>query len=638
MFDIHHAKLELHKENEIIHKVINLDAGLDGFILIDSEDKKIATIAFNSILDALLGQIGKEDTYKEFSAALENINQIFKTWQNEWEKIKWLNVFIGILNKKSLIFSTLGKPSGYLIKRDGEIIEIIDKSDLGKKEFSFISSWDINEGEIVILGSNLILDELSKSDMRESALMEGSQNILKNIETILSGENIEKNIWFFAIKNEYFIAPKEETQLTNYVKTAKHLWMKCLDNKPVKKIVALTMIWKERLQVQWQLIKSFALLAGIFVSFFLLYTIISSVMWSTATSKDVETSKQNLIQAREYIKLANENLANPDIFDLNMKKAEELVYDIKDKQLFLNDIAKIVDDIAIIKKQFNGVESFDETIDKLISKAPTTSPIRVVEFRGKPYIITKTSVIGPIIPEQEPKETVFTQLSSSEVFKDAVVAGDNISILTSLSKVVNYTKSGFFQYADSVGQKTWQESKQLESFWPNIYLINKEANQVYKHKKTWENFDSGTPYFKTEDTKTLSKILTIGIDGWVYVLKSDLSLYKVFWSPKYRVESILLNKLPKNYNLEGSPENVKIKTRADLSYVYFLLNDKIWVFQPNTKLFQDTKSLTYIGQIEGKAAKILDFNVNHDGDILNLTDKWLYRMKFEISNGRIILR
>lgn len=203
---------------------------------------------------------------------------------------------------------------------------------------------------------------------------------------------------------------------------------------------------------------------------------------------------------------------------------------------------------------------------------------------------------------------------------------------------MNFTKSGFFQFADSLGQKTWQESNELESFNTNIYLLNKDETQIFKHKKSGENFDAGSPYLKDDDVKNIGKILSIGIDGGIYILKSDLSLLKVFGAPKYRVESILINKIPKNYNLENTPEATKIKVRGDLAYVYMLLNNKVWVFQPNTKLFQDTKSLTYIGQIEAKTGKIKDFYVSHDGEVLTLTDGGLYTLKFEVSNGKVIVR
>jgi hypothetical protein len=229
-------------------------------------------------------------------------------------------------------------------------------------------------------------------------------------------------------------------------------------------------------------------------------------------------------------------------------------------------------------------------------------------------------VIGPIIPNNVPKETSFSQLDSSDAFKNAVVVGDNIILLTQLAKIVNFSKSGFFQYIDTLGQKTWQESSDIDSFLTNIYLLNKEQNQITKHKKVGDNYDTGTPFLKLDDSKNIGKILSIGVDGGMYILKNDLSILKVFSSPKYRVESILINKLPKNYTIEGTPENIKIKTRGDLAYVYILLNNKIWIFQPNTKLFQDTKSLMYVGQIEGKQSKIRDFYVSHDGLILTLTE------------------
>jgi hypothetical protein len=72
-----------------------------------------------------------------------------------------------------------------------------------------------------------------------------------------------------------------------------------------------------------------------------------------------------------------------------------------------------------------------------------------------------------------------------------------------------------------------------------------------------------------------------------------LSLVKFFRSPKYRLESIVINKLPKNYVLENNSA-VKIFTRPNLSYVYLLLNNKIWIFEPNTRISADTKSLTYL--------------------------------------------
>jgi len=69
----------------------------------------------------------------------------------------------------------------------------------------------------------------------------------------------------------------------------------------------------------------------------------------------------------------------------------------------------------------------------------------------------------------------------------------------------------------------------------------------------------------------------------------------------------VINKLPKNYDIENPENIIDLKARADLNYVYMLLNNKIWVFRPNTTNYQNTKSLTYIWQIEWDSKKIKEF-------------------------------
>ena len=69
-----------------------------------------------------------------------------------------------------------------------------------------------------------------------------------------------------------------------------------------------------------------------------------------------------------------------------------------------------------------------------------------------------------------------------------------------------------------------------------------------------------------------------------------------------------------------------------------LLNDKIFVFKPNTTDFKSTRNLTYVWQIEWWNEKIIDFNVDSDWEITVLNSKWLYRLKFEVSDDKLILR
>jgi hypothetical protein len=58
--------------------------------------------------------------------------------------------------------------------------------------------------------------------------------------------------------------------------------------------------------------------------------------------------------------------------------------------------------------------------------------------------------------------------------------------------------------------------------------------------------------------------------------------------------NIVMNNLPKNYVIEDKTTKIELKARADLNYVYILLNNKIFVFHPNSRNYRDVTSLTYI--------------------------------------------
>ena len=112
-----------------------------------------------------------------------------------------------------------------------------------------------------------------------------------------------------------------------------------------------------------------------------------------------EEYKNKLIEAQLIIEKSNKDMGNRDVFNANMKKAEEIIFEVRKKQIFLNDVKKLLGDISVLKKQMNGVESFD----------PKTSPSEYIfedldfgvnsifQINKKLYFIGKTSLIGPYI-------------------------------------------------------------------------------------------------------------------------------------------------------------------------------------------------------------------------------------------------
>lgn len=632
MLNQDHRVFDYNKTNKAISKNINLDTELDLFLVISSEDWNFSELVLSKILDFAIDNISKENTYKDFSVLLENVNTVLKTWRQDNKTLENdITIFIWILNKNNFLFSNIGKPSAYLIKNTNEVVEITEKEER-KKEFNFISDWKLDYWDVIVIASTRLLNYLSYSDFLDSSLGKKTEALNKNIETILEDEKLSENIWITSFKYNFINLNKNDSKLKENLNKVFYMMM---DNIAVKKSMALYMIAKEKILKQNKLIKNWLYVTGILLSVAVLFFIIEWIVWTTIETKNDGLNKNKLIEARELILTANNNSSSPEIFDLNIKKAEAIINELRWKQVFLSDIEKLSWDLAIIKKQFNGIETFIESDENMLMQTDETWVIKVLKVNKKLYLITSKVVIWPIIPGTTAKKEAFPELKD-DTFIDATPFWESIILITKWWKVVEFAKNWYFSYKDVKNQATWKESNTILSYYQNIYIVPKDENQVIRHTRNWDHFNQWTSYLTAEDSASVGKIIDIAIDGWIYILKENLSLVK-FYSAPYRLETITINKLPKNYNIEND-STVKIKARDDLNYVYILLNNKIWVLEPNTRDPYSTQSVSYLGQIEWWKYKIKEFFVDHDWEINVLNENGIYKLSFEVNDGKLIVR
>lgn len=630
-FDVKNYQTDLW-ENTTAGKNIQIDENLNCFVLIDSSNKKIVTPLLNKIVDYLIDTITIKDTYNTFSVSLESINFFIKTLKDKENNLENLNIIIWLLEKNNLHFAKIWKASCFLLNQKKEIIEISDRNDKNNT-FDYISSGKITYWEIVVLASQNLWEYLTNSDWQDISKLSEIEKILENITHILQDEKAQTNISIAWIFSDYIASWSG----VNYkLEKVKNLFYKTIDNNFSKKVIAFSMIIREKIESKWKIVKNIIFFSGIIVSTFILFSIISGILWKSIESSKTTEYKNNLIQAREYIRLANQNLANKEVFELNISKAEELIAKVGNEQLFLSDVKNIYDDISIIKKQFNGIEVFEWNTSNLIFKWNFDDGVKLIEMSKKLYVIWKSSIYGPIISGQEIKNNIFSELEIDDEFLDGVSVGDDIILTTKKQRVVKFWKDTKFSYINVVGQTTWQWSPFVETYNNNIYMVNSSQSQVYRHSPSSGSYTSWVSYLTNDDSKNLTKIVSIWIDGGIYLLKDDGKIFKFFSSPKYRLESIVLNKLPQNYNIWEWKS--KLIVRNNLNYFYMYLNDKIWIFEPNTKVFTDTKSLTYKWQIEGKMENILWFYVPRDGELNVLTKSGIYKINFEIKDDKLIIR
>lgn len=632
MFTYDEKQLEMDStQSSIITKKIEIEQDVNFFIVIESENQKIIQPILNKIVDYLIDTLKVKDIYNTFWVTLESINFFINNLRKKEESLNNLNIIIWILEKNNFHFSKIGQASCYLINKSKEFIEISETSST-MKEFDYISSWKLSHNEKIILINKSLNNYLTQTDLEELWALENIEDINKNIVNILDDEKIKDNIKLVSINYslwEDFVDKKV------YIENTKNLFYKFFDNNFSKKSLALLMMLKEKIEKKWKLVKNIVFISWITISVFLLYSIIWWIVGNTIEGWKTNEYKDYLIEAREYLRLANENIANPESFNLNIEKSEELLTKVKEENLFLSDVNSIEDDISIIKKQFNWIETFETDTSNVVFAWNFDDWIKLLENNKKLYVIWKNSVYWPIVQWQDVKNTKFEELEVDDEFIDATISWDDIIIVTKKWRLVEYTKEDF-NYINVLAQTTWEKSDFIKSYNWNIYLTDENSNQIYMHSPAQDWYNSWVWYLNEEDSKNIWEILAIWIDGWIYMLKKDLTLVKFFRSPKYRLESIILNNLPNNYNLENS--RVNIVTKNNLTYIYILLNNKIWIFKPNTKVFTDTRSLKYIWQIEGKSEEIISFEVQRDNEIEVLTKSWIYKLWFEINEDKLIVR
>jgi len=633
MFEISVKKVDFEKKNTIIKRNINLDKNLDCFILVSSSNEKLAENILNNTLEYIIDKISTNDTYKDFSISLESINWYLKTWRLDQEKEDSLDMIIWILNENNYIFSNIWKSSLYLLNKNSEVLELTDKKE-NKKEFSYISSWNVVNWEIIISSSISLLNYLSKSDLVDWLILSEDIKVFnKNIKNILKSEILDENCLVSSLKfkSNNFIEKNDKFEVV------KDLFIKTMDNKFSKQFIWYLLIAKDKINIQTKTVKNILFLSLITASVIVLYSILSTFVSITTQTEQKEEAKNSIVEIKNLLRIASENVSNPDVFEKNINDAEILVKAVEEKDVFLNDLSKITDNINILKKQFNKIEIFEENASNIIYENKDENIVKVLKNNSKQYILNKKGVICyENCSNSKAKVYTFNSLNNDEYFVDASFIWTQMYILTNKSKIVKFSKNWYFDYVDVINQDSWEKTKEINTYSSNLYTLTQDTNQINKHSSYSNKFKAANWYLKDEDLSSIWEILSVAIDWWFYILKKDLSIVKFFSSP-YRLENIVINRLPENYDY-NEWSIVDLKARNDLNYVYMLLNNKIWIFQPNTTNFKNTQSLTYIWQIEWATKEIKDFFVNYDWEIIVLNNNWVYKLNFEISDEKLIIR
>lgn len=345
-----------------------------------------------------------------------------------------------------------------------------------------------------------------------------------------------------------------------------------------------------------------------------------------------EEYKNKLVEASQILNRSSRDLANKEAFKQNIKKAEDLIFEVRDQKLFSNDVKELLSQISLLKKQLNGIETYSLSSHPEMFNfgAGTFEPIELFENAQKLYFVGKNGLYGPYVQGTTPKKESFPdgeEAVSADISPEGI-----IYILTKSNRVIKYSK-GSFAYVNVEGQSTWEPSSKIRTFIGNIYLLSADGTQIYKHRPSVNGFTGKSPVI--DGGIKGNTLLDFALDGGFYVIKNDLAFEKVFTTPSFSRKGLLLNKLPDNYSNSDGGGIPKITTSSSANYLYLILSNKVWIFEPDSKNIKDVRGLKYVGQIEISDRKVYSVIVPKDGEILALTDTGVSSIKFEVSDGKI---
>ncbi|MCH8518843.1 hypothetical protein LAT59_03730 [Candidatus Gracilibacteria bacterium] len=615
---------------------VSLDSGGELFYLYSTSDGTFSDLFHNKLLDTFLDKITTKNTYKDFSRGLESLNAFLTGWSQD-DSLS-LHALIGLFDGKSFYFSTVGNASALLGNVRGNIVEISDKDDT-PKNFHFISSGDIGQGETLILSNIRLLDVLSKDDIEDGLGTKYIQSSGENIEHIVHLEKIEKSVACISLRVGMISQESKDSYILQY---ASYFFYKTFDNSVTKKILGYLYHVRDGILKKQKHTVQIIFGLGMILSIFVLYLFISSLFSLASKTQDVSSLQDTLFEAREFLDSASQNINNIDAYEMYMSETEVRVEELEAKNVFAEDVDMLRRDMIILEGQVNGVQAFDPSGELLYHVfSEEREVIKLLRTdSGRIYAVHDRSISGPIVRGETAENFVYNALSSSDSFIDATNVGNEIIIQTQEGKVVSFGTNNRFNVVNVTGQDTWFRSSLIRSFNQNIYTLSENRRQLYMHRRSGTNYLEGTPYLNEDDVATLGGIRSLGIDGGIYILQDDGMFLKLFRSPSYRIESLTLNRLPRNYIPLVTDPDLKVDMSASASYrhVYVLVGNRVFVFEPNSNRPADTKSLRFMGQIESRSSDIEAFHVVSDGDVFFADRRGIYRVRFDIEDFGVVIR
>lgn len=604
-------------------------------VTIEWQKENIISILEDHILETISGvEWNSEDSDKDFTYLTENYNRFIRNL--EPADIANISVIISLLRENSLTISAIWNATAYLV--EGDEVTAIATPERGRFDFHTLTTGEVSRNASIYLSNKNIHDILGDDLLLEFSDMNPQE--LENVANEMFEREIDFSFHLIRVAHSFKSAQRE-------IKPRGRGQLDLLKNKSANaaEYVKSMPIWKNTKEKISQKIdqvnfeenrqqKYIFLGVGALILFILVYILLSAIGGGLGGGTD--TAKAKILEAKTLIEDSTKLTSDQSAFENNISKAEALLASLRAEKKYLTDVESLQNKIDVAKKEVYGIEIIELSKKESIVPIANTGfePIGTFEINNKFLLVGKNGIITDYVRGMSlPK--VLTYPSGTKAIASDIGDHGLPFIISEAWNVMTKRQDAVVNLSVS-GQTNWELGKKIHEFNGNLYTINADQNQIYKYKPSANGFSAKTNVLGAPSN---SKILDISIDGGFYLLLSDGKIGR-FLSTKADawIVGLTLNKIPGSWTINPSEESEMIATE-NLSYLYIRNGKKIWIFQPNSRSFQDVNALTYVAELEVQTeSNILDISVPRDGLLYISTDTWVFETQFEVKDSKLYIK
>ncbi len=600
------------------------------FCIIDGESESIVSVIEDHILESVSStEWDIHETSQDFSYITEHYNSFVQSFAEA--EIRDIRIVIGMLQWIDLTISTVGGTHALFVEKDDTIIDITVHENKSY-EFHSITNGKIPVGSTVYIANDDIESLLGHDVLIELSRLP-SDTWSTTTRQILERE-IASSIHMIRLSNQTDVAPvrtnsRDKRKQSDILRDRGALLVEYIRSQ---KMWERTKWLIQKLPTLQNKKYQYVFLGfGIVILFALAYSLISSVL--SVIDNTTTDNKNELVKAKILVDDSQKLTNNPTLFNSKIGEAEKILFELRKDQVHMLDTQNLLSRITVMKKEVYDIQTIDLT--NMISLIPFNpvdiSPLGVIEKDKKLILIWENGAINNYIPGD--KTIKIVQYPGGEQVRSFDMGEDgSIYLLTNQNHILSPRRDEF-AYVNVTGQNSWENALSIKTFNGNIYLLDSSKTQILRHKPGVNGFSQKSSLLE----KPQSAIFDISIDGGVYFYMDDGKILR-YTGDATNLTPIILNKIPWEWNLDTSKNSVFI-TRSYLSYTYILNGNHIWIFKPDSKRFQDVKSWSYIGQFEINTEDIIkSINIPKDGSIYLTTNRWVYNLKFEFVDNKVVFK